>query len=385
MFCLFSFAGCALFAPKGNLFRVRSERMLQASAVRFEQTPEKSQETILEKRLVTVRFEGCKFSDGMRQLSELSGKAISWDKTLDEELLVGTFVKQPLGLVLESLARRFKVSVTDIHEMYFIGEQKEGDLVSAVIRVPPVDRAELEKSLDKLVQEPGRAIMLGSFIWVTDTLENTRKLVADLDLIREKSERSYLAEVFFIRVNEDDFLRLTADLRINQVDIFSSAFNVSQLFSMFVDADGKLGSTVIDTRPVLLLSEGRQASFEVGSEIMRERKAVSETGIISTLGYDRFQDGILLTLLLSRVSDEQYSLDLELEVSSFDKADTTSAIPAKYSSVLKSPGMLVKDGGVVYAGSLKRSENSKVFGVFSLDTSHLSDLLTIWVRCREFC
>jgi hypothetical protein len=115
-------------------------------------------------------------------------------------------------------------------------------------------------------------------------LENVRKLIQDLDLIREKSERSYLAEVFFIRVNEDDFLRLTADLRINQVDIFSSAFNISQLFSMFVDADGKLGSTVIDTRPVLLLSEGRKATFEVGNEITRERKALSETGIISTMG-----------------------------------------------------------------------------------------------------
>jgi type II secretory pathway component GspD/PulD (secretin) len=152
---------------------------------------------------------------------------------------------------------------------------------------------------------------------------------------------------------------------------------------MFVDADGKLGSTVIDTRPVLLLSEGRKAMFEVGNEITRERKALSETGIISTMGYDKFQDGIILSLMLTRVSADRYSLDLELEVSTFDKADFTSSIPTKSTSVLRSPGMLIRDGGVVYAGSLKRRDASKIFGVFSLDAGRGSDLLTIWVRCRE--
>lgn len=126
------------------------------------------------------------------------------------------------------------------------------------------------------------------------------------------------------------------------------------------------------------------ATFEVGSEVTRERKALSETGIISTMGYDKFQDGILLSLMLSRVSDARYSLDLDLdlEVSAFDETDT-STIPAKSTSVLRSPGMLIRDGGVVYAGSLKRRDAGKVFGVFSLDASRGSDLLTIWVRCRE--
>ena len=152
---------------------------------------------------------------------------------------------------------------------------------------------------------------------------------------------------------------------------------------MFVDADGRLGSTVIDTRPVLMLSEGRQATFEVGNEIMRERRAVSENGIISTIGYDRFQDGIQLSLLLHRVSDDHYSIDLELEVSTFDRMDSSTAIPARSTSMLSSPGMLVRDGGVVYAGSLKRRDAGRIFGIFSLDGGRGSDLLTIWVRCRE--
>jgi type II secretory pathway component GspD/PulD (secretin) len=220
-------------------------------------------------------------------------------------------------------------------------------------------------------------------VWISDTLENIRKIVTDLEDIRTRSERSYLAEVYFIRVNEDDFLQLTADLRFNSVDIFSSAFNVEQLFSMFVSADAQLGSVLIDTRPVLLLSEGRKAEFEVGSEIVRERRAVNDNGVIQTTGYDKFSDGIILSLNLSRVSEERYSVDMELEVSAFDRTDRTSVVPTKSHSVLKSPGLLIRDGGVVYAGSLKRKDASKVFGLFSIDTARMSDMLTIWLRIRE--
>ena len=374
------FVGCTSF---GSMFRVQDAVYPgSVSEIRFERTPDRIlEESIIESRLVTARFAHCNFRDGMRQLTNLTGIPISWDKSLDNETIDGVFIEQPLGDVLEFLSRRLNVSVTEQQGMYFLGTIRSGDHVSAVIRIPPVSRDELQSALSSFSN--GKATIIGSFIWVSDTLENVRKLVADLDIIRERSERSYLAEVFFIRVNEDDFLRLTADLRISQVDIFSSAFNISQLFSMFVDADGKIGSTVIDTRPVLLLSEGRQATFEVGSEITRERRAVTETGIISTMGYDRFQDGILLSLLLHRVSEERYSLDMELEVSTFDRNDNTSAVPTKSTSVLKSPGMLIRDGGVVYAGSLKRRDSSKIFGIFSLDAGRGSDLLTIWVRCRE--
>jgi len=374
------FVGCSLLNP---MVRVQGPVYPgSVSDIRFERTPDRVAESSeQEVRLVTARFASCNFRDGMRQLTELTGVPISWDKSLDKEVIDGVFIEQPIDEVLEFLSRRLNVTVTDVQGMYFLGTVRQGDFVSAVVRVPPVAKDELQSALSSV--SSGKATIIGSFIWITDTLENVRKLISDLDVIRERSERSYLAEVFFIRVNEDDFLRLTADLRINQVDIFSSSFNISQLFSMFVDADGKLGSTVIDTRPVLLLSEGRKAMFEVGSEITRERRAVSETGIISTIGYDKFQDGILLSLLLHRVSDERYSLDMELEVSTFDRNDTASAIPAKSTSVLRSPGMLIRDGGVVYAGSLKRRDAGRFFGIILFDGGRGSDLLTIWVRCRE--
>ena len=373
--------GCTLL--QSSMFRAPiPAQPATFSALRFEKTLDIQEEvTEQEKLLITVRFSNCTFRDGMRQLTEMTGVPISWDKSLDNEMLDGTFVEQPLNDVLGIISRRFNVVVTSHQGMYFLGTVRDGDMVSAVIRLPPVPRSELERALS--VMGSGKTTIIGSFIWVTDTFANVQKLVADIETIRERSERSYLAEVFFIRVNEDDFIRLTADLRINHVDIFSSAFNINQLFSMFVDVDGKLGSVVIDTRPILLLSEGREASFSVGNEITRERRSSWEGGASSTTGFDTFQDGIVLTLLLHRVSDNRYSLDMELEVSTFDRADMVSYVPNKSTSILKSQGMLLQDGGVVYAGSLQRQDASRAFGIISLDGGRGSEVLTIWVRCRE--
>jgi Flp pilus assembly secretin CpaC len=264
------------------------------------------------------------------------------------------------------------------------GGGKTYHMMSAVVAVPPVDREELKAALSQVTTDGGRCTLVGSFVWISDTLESVRKIVADIEEIRTRSERSYLAEVYFVRVNEKDFVQLTGDLKIKSVDVFSSAFNIEELFQMFLDADAGLGSSSVDARPVLTLSEGRKAVFEVGSEIVRERKAVNERGIMETTGYEKFADGIDLTLMLNRVSDERYSLDLSLSVSTFDRSEKNdTGIPIKNKSVLKSPGLLVRDGGVVYAGSLKRKDGNKVFGLFSIDGLRSSDVLTIWVRVRE--
>jgi hypothetical protein len=364
-------------------FRLPSpDSLSRIDDLRFEKTIDEMKEVREGSPKVVVRFDGVPFSSAMRVLAEKTGSTIVWDTSLDTELVVGTFFDQPLNSVLETLSRRYKVSLSEVGGIYFLGQYNRGDEVTAVVRIPPVDREELLAGIKQACTENGRVSIVGSVVWLVDSLENVRKILSDIEDIRNRSERSYLAEVFFIRVNENDFLQLTGDLRIRSVDVFSSSFNVSELFQMFVDAQGGLSSAFVDTRPVLYLSEGRKSVFKVGSDIVRERKAVNESGIIETVGYERFSDGISLSLNLSKISEERYSVDLDLSISSFDKKDK-STVPAKTNSVLQSPGLLLKDGGICYAGSLKNRDSSKVFGLFSIGGFSSSDILTIWLRVRE--
>jgi type II secretory pathway component GspD/PulD (secretin) len=249
----------------------------------------------------------------------------------------------------------------------------------------PTERKELQDALQKGVSDQGKVAILGSSLYISDTLENVRKLLIDIEKLREHAEHAYIAEVFFIRVKEDDFLKVTGDLQIRSIDVFASTTNLDELFQMFLDASAGKGFASVEQRPVLYLSEGRKATFEVGSEIVREKKAVAENGTITTTGYEKFQDGLNLSLTLSRVSTENYAVDFMLDVSTFDqsKKQSNDTIPPMDKSVLTLPGLLVKDSQVYYVGSLKRKDARRVFSLFGVDQGKSNDQLTVWFRVRE--
>jgi type II secretory pathway component GspD/PulD (secretin) len=213
-------------------------------------------------------------------------------------------------------------------------------------------------------------------------MESLRKVLAAIETIRSRSERSYVAEVYFIRVNEDKFVQLTADLEIKNIDIFSSAFNVDELFQMFVNADAGIGGSQISQRPVLYLSEGREVTFSDGKEITKEQHSINENGSRQVSGYEKFTDGTQLTMKLNRVSDLSYTIDMNLSISMFDKSDK-SEIPATDKSELKAEGLLVRDSQVYYVGSLRRDIRTEKTGLFSFDNNKSYDMLTIWLRVRE--
>lgn len=357
--------------------------MAKIDDYRFEKTLDiKTELNSLQEHTQTVAFNGITFKQAMIEISKISNVPIVWAEALDEKIVVGKFENVTLPILLESLGRRINASVTNISGVYFVGEIKKEDTVSAIVRMIPVNPEELVSAFDGVKTEFGVINIVGSVIWISDRLENVRKMINDIEIIRDKNSRSYIAEVYFVRVKEDDFIKVTGDLRINAVDVFSSSFNMNQLFSMFVDGDASVGGVSVDQRPVLYLSEGREAKFEVGSEIVREKKAVNKEGITETTGYEKFNDGIALILKLSKVSDSQLMLDFDLTVSFFDSGDTAS-IPKLNKSVLQSPGLLLTDTNVHYIGSLQRKENRKIFSIFGVDNGKATDFLTIWVRVRE--
>lgn len=350
---------------------------------RFEKTSDREETRKNDRRSVTIRFDGVPFSQAMSILTQETGAPIVWGTALDMTTCYGTFNGYPLSSVLEVLARRSGASVADVGGVYYIGEIKKQDRAFAVVRIPPVDRTQLLDSLKTASSTEGSVSLVGSCILICDNIESLRKILTSVELIRERSERSYVAEVYFIRVNEESFVQLTADLQFQQIDIFSSSFNVDELFKMFVNADGGTGWSKISQRPVLYLSEGRKVTFSDGKEITREKKTVAESGAIETTGYSKFADGTQLTMLLNRVSDKSYAIDMDLSISVFDKSDSTSIVPAVDKSQLTAEGLLVQDSMVYYIGSLRRDSRTDRGGLFSVDFNKSHDMITIWLRVRE--
>ncbi|MGL6193903.1 MAG: hypothetical protein ACRC2T_03675, partial [Thermoguttaceae bacterium] len=305
-----------------------------------------------------------------------------WAASLDTLQAVGTFENVPLASVLGVLARRGGGSVSEVGGVFYVGEVKREDRAFAVLRIPPVDSSTLLEGIKSSISTDGSVSIIGSSVWICDNLESLRKVVSAIESIRNRSEKSYVAEVYFIRVNESHFVNLTAQLQINQIDVFKNGFNMSELFSMFLDADGGTGWAKISQRPVLYLSEGRKVVFSDGREITKEKKSMNEKGVTETTGYSKFSDGLEITMLLNRVSDLSYAVDIDLSISVFDKADKNQ-IPASDKSSLKSEGLLVRDSQVYYIGSLRRDNRADKAGLFSATFNKSHDMITIWLRVRE--
>jgi hypothetical protein len=338
---------------------------------------------ISNKDVISVRFDGVPLSQAVTTISQLTGLSIVFSSSLESNVIHGYFDGVSVSEVLHVIARRVGSQLSLLGNVYFIGDFKKEDRLFSVLRVPPVDRSELLTSLRSSCSSEGSVSIVGSCLFLCDNVDSLKKMLASVETIRNYSSCSYIAEVFFIRVNEDKFLQLTANLEIQQIDIFSSAFDFNHLFKMFVDADGNLGFSKIVYRPVLFLSEGREVVFSDGKEITREQKGLSDYGVQSTVGYQKFSDGIILKMLLNRVSNDFYSVDFDFSVSTFDQSDKSSVVPSSDKSSLVSKGLLLQDSSVYYIGSLKRDVLGNKNGLFSLSVNKSSDMLTVWVRVRE--
>ena len=374
------FCGCTLFCTQ--TLQKSSLGNMGLHQLKFERTLDKTEQKKQEEQKVTVRFSEIPFSQAMQLLTEETGRAIVWSPELDNNSVTGIFMDETLPTILNVLGRRHNVAVSQMQNIYYLGQYRKDDRVTAVLRVPSVDVKTLQESVKSVLSEYGSVSILGSVVWISDSLEVINRVVSDIELIREKLERSYIAEVYFVRVSDEDFANLAANLRVNAIDVFATNFNIEQLFSLFIEAEANMSNVGVDSRPVLNLSEGRESSIEVGNEIVAERKAVNADGIMQTVGFDKFQDGLKLVLKLQRVSEDKYSVDLSLNVSTFDQG-SSELIPKKSLSVLQSPGLLCKDGVINFAGSLNRNMNQRVYKLFGLEGREQKYILTIWIRVRE--
>jgi hypothetical protein len=379
---IFLFVGCSQDRIK-NMFFYKKEHVLDYNELNFERSLDIKKNMSVVTNQVSIRFDGASFSAAMRLLSERSGLTIVWSRDLDSQQVSGLFVEQSIESVLSALARRYGVHMSRVGSIFYLGVVSQDDVVTAVFRLPPSNKDEVLTGIRGVLSDFGRVSVVGSVVWVSDRFEFVQKILSDVTEITELLNKSYVAEVFFIRISENKFANLAADLRINSVDVFSSAFNIEQLFSCVVSGDASLGGSVVESRPVLYLSEGRVAKLDLGSSITAAKKAVNERGVIETIGYEKFSDGLSLSLLLCRVFEGLYSVALDLSISTFDKIVNDSGVPNSHSQVLKVPGILCNDNSVCFVGQLRKTDKTKNFSVFGFDSDVSTDLITIWLRVRE--
>ncbi|MDO4628511.1 MAG: hypothetical protein Q4C70_04965 [Planctomycetia bacterium] len=330
---------------------------------------------------ISMTFDNTPFPLAMTEISNQTGVSIVWGKDADNTYISGTFTETDVNALLLAIARRYEMGLSDFDGVLFMGKPSQADFYSFVLRVPFNDK-NLLAPLQACLSETGKIEVFGTCYVVSDYVYNIKKVVSVVSSLREKMGRSYVAEVFFIRMRNSQLIDIQAELATEGVDLFSCSWNLDTLFSAYLTVDGGLSETRILNTPRLYLSEGRSATLSVGTELTRSRSSVSAEGYSTVSGYDKFTDGVEITLCPARVSSDVISVDVNLSVSRFDEG-SGSEVPKNSKSSIISPGVLVTDGSVYFLGSLDVSEKSRAFRLFGVTDSIIDEVVTIWLKIRE--
>ena len=303
-----------------------------------------------------------------------------WSKDADGTYITGTFTAVDVNNLLLAIAKRYGLEMTFLDDVIYLGSASQSNFVSYVVRSPYIDEGVLE-SLQSCLSEYGKIGRYGTCYIISDYIYNVKKVLEVVKVLREKLGRSYIAEIFFLRMRNSDLLDLQVKLDAENVDLFACSWTLDELFRATIGIDGGRSFSTVTNVPRLYLSEGRKSVLSVGQELTKARNQVSSEGYSSVSGYDKFNDGVEISLTPSRVAENLISVDVELSVSKFD--DSNEDIPANKKSLIQSPGVLVTDGKIFFLGSLETNEETKGLKIFGVSGSKTGEIVTIWLKIRE--
>ena len=132
----------------------------------FEKTAEKTVSENTDDKKVMVHFDAVPFGQAMSILSTETSVPIVWSKELDAETVIGRFQNENLATVLNLIARRAGSSAALVGGVYYVGQIERQDRAFAVLRLPPVDRTEIETALKSACSTDAAVSMVGSLLWI---------------------------------------------------------------------------------------------------------------------------------------------------------------------------------------------------------------------------
>ena len=337
---------------------------------------------------LTFSFSGVPLSVACEEISDVAGVDVFCSAEIAQTPITEYFALREVGDILFLLAKSNGFELQEIRGVYFLSQAADDSAnVPRVYRLPPGESVEVLSAVKSCLSETGTCNVTGSVVVVVDALAVHDRLDALFGVLHANLSTSYLCDVYFLRLKYNDYINLSAELEVDSsLDLLEGGFDVEELFSLYASGDLSNGKNRVDQRPALLLSDGQKTTLTVGSEIVKEKKQVSAEGYSSTSGYERFQDGLELSLTPRKLDNGLIALDLDLSISTFDQSETggdSSVVPKSDKSSLVTKGLVVRDGRLNYVGSIDRRDESKGLGLFTLSRTRNADVVTIWARVRE--
>ena len=202
-----------------------------------------------------------------------------------------------------------------------------------------------------------------------------------LDVLPSVDEQEqFVLSIVLLNVDSSKVFDLAAKLNFSSIDLISPGYSLYDVFDAYgnIDLQNSLNRQYFEQQIYLTL--GQKASYNFGTEVQREQRAITDQGTSTVNGYQNFKDGIELEVKIDREEDSLL-VDLVFDRSKFtdQTALSRSANNIKYERLRVRPNHLYyltqflesdQGSGVEFLRAFNNSSGRSImvwFAVFPVD------------------
>lgn len=256
-------------------------------------------------------------------------------ESLSSKLITAEFKNTDLSSVLNVVSRQLSVDIVRVGNTFFVGSLRPEDRGILVRRVLGFEGSELSSMVSAMLSTTGKSsVISNSIIVVADHDSVIRRISELLDSLDSMDSGTWILQLCFVLLRKDALLEAGFDVKSSG----TISYNISENTLDFKDfsLEGLLNlasdSSFYDlyASPMLLIRDGFTANWQDGSRVPVPKRTVSDSGTVTTTGYEYIDTGFLVS---ATVRESKSGALVTLSVEKSDISDYVEDSPVTTQSV----------------------------------------------------
>jgi type II secretory pathway component GspD/PulD (secretin) len=335
---------------------------------RLEQKQDYSVSTAKEWPKIDISVSGIELSVVLRSIADQSKVSVMAQEGLEKLQCYLDVQQQPVDQVLQALARRLGVQLSQQGEIFFLGNlraEDRGVLVRRATRLSPDD---LKRAVSVVLSKDGKVETYPDGVVVVGDVQTVLEKVAQLiDSVEQVPVTTWIMQLYIVSISQQKLMDIGMDTQLTgqlsasiMVDKFNPIHDV-----MTKQASAALTSVLSLTRdtqdgslvasPTFLLIDGEHGKFRSGQQVVIPRKAVTDQGTVTTTGYDIIPVGTSIDVGLRELGNNTARLTFDISIDRIQSL--TETYPQIAGDKFTTTANLA-DSGTYLIGSIERSSKS---------------------------
>lgn len=347
-----------------------------------------------ERKKVTISVKDERLDEFLKSIGGETSISIICDADLDDRPVTIDVVDTDVYDLLSAVARRFDADVVSQGDLFFIGNLKENDRGFLVRKVRRLTASDIKDVLSSLTSELGRVFVSeDGLVVVGDSVKILKRINSMLDDVEKQPASTWILQMYLITTSDKENRDLGFDSTA-ELDI-SAAFADSGMSREWRRvADGEFRAVLNAARsssrygviaePMMLMVDGGESKIQDGEKIPIPLKTVSDSGTVSTTGYEYVDTGIIIAAEIREMSHSTARCRLNVEITNVVGYVETAPISQGQSF---SSTTILESGGTYLVGSITKKQLSREkYGAFFPTGKKKSEqdvTIHIWLRCHR--